>query len=104
MECKYGDAVVVINASRPVISIGRGPENDLVVDKDLVSRQHLSAQFRRGRFTITDNSTNGSVVINEDGSRVDLKRESSKLLGAGVIIPGHPEKEELEFAINFCCE
>ncbi len=104
VEFKYGDALVVINASRPVISIGRGPQNDLVVDKDLVSRQHLSAQFSRGRCTITDNSTNGSVVVNEDGSRAELKRESSKLLGSGVIIPGHPEGEELEFAINYRCE
>ena len=104
VEFSYGDASVVLSTARPVISIGRGPQNDFVVDKDLVSRQHLSAQFSRGRCTITDNSTNGSVVVNEDGSRVDLKRESSKLLGSGVIIPGHPQEEELEFAINYRCE
>ncbi len=103
VEFNYGGALVVVNASRPVISIGRGSQNDLVVDKDLVSKQHLSVQFSRGRCTITDNSTNGSVVINEDGSRVELKRESCRLSGSGVIIPGHPIEKELDFAINFRC-
>ena len=104
VEFSYGGASVVLNTARPVISIGRQSQNDLVVDKDLVSRQHLSAQFSRGRGTITDNSTNGSVVINDDGSRVELKRESCRLLGSGVIIPGHPIEKELDFAINFRCE
>jgi adenylate cyclase len=102
-EFSYGDRSVVVNTARPVISIGRGSQNDLVVNKDLVSRQHLSAQFSRGRCTITDNSTNGSVIINEDGSQVELKRESSRLSGSGIIVPGHPEEEELDFAIKFRC-
>ncbi len=100
----HGGASVVLSARRPVISIGRGDQNDLVVKEDLVSRQHLSAQFSRGRGTITDNSTNGSVVVTGDADRYELKRESFRLLGSGIIIPGHPEDNELDFAINFRCE
>lgn len=99
----HGDQTVVLDASRPVISIGRDTNNDLVVRKDLVSRQHLSAQFSRGRCTITDNSTNGSVVVAEDGNRYEIKRESFRLMGSGVIIPGHPENETSEFTIAFRC-
>jgi adenylate cyclase len=104
VEFSYGGASVVLSATRPVISVGRGSQNDLVVKKDLVSRQHLRAQFSRGRCTITDNSTNGSVVINDNGERYELKRDSFRLSGSGIIIPGHPEHEEVDFEISFRCE
>jgi adenylate cyclase len=65
----YENEHITVNVARPVISIGRHKENDLVIDKDLVSRQHLSAQFSRGRCTITDNSTNGSVIRTSAGKR-----------------------------------
>lgn len=103
VEFYYGKHRVQVDDSRPVISIGRGDKNDLVVAKDLVSRQHLSAQFSRGRCTITDNSTNGSCVIGVDGRRVEFKRESLRLTGEGVIIPGKPGPEELDYAIKFRC-
>ena len=104
VEFSYGDDAVVLDTARPVISIGRGSQNDLVVKKDLVSRQHLSAQFSRGRGTITDNSTNGSVIIMDGGERYELKRDSFRLTDSGIIIPGHPEDEELDFEIKFRCE
>ena len=104
VEFSYGGASVVLDTARPVISIGRGSGNDLVVKKDLVSRQHLSAQFSRGRCTITDNSTNGTVIIMDDGERFELKRDSFRLMGSGTIVPGHAEDEKLDFVINFRCE
>ena len=100
----YSGDSLNVDAVRPVVSIGRGEHNDLVVRKDLVSRQHLSAQFSRGRCTITDNSTNGSVVIMDDGTRYPLKRESLRLAGSGIIIPGQPPGNEDEFAIRYRCE
>lgn len=103
VEFSYAGTTVTVNIARPVISIGRGAQNDLVINKDLVSRQHLSAQFSRGRCTITDNSTNGSVVVGADGSRYEVKRESLRLLGEGVIIPGKPRKEDPDFAIRYRC-
>jgi class 3 adenylate cyclase len=103
VEFSHAGRTVSVSAERPVISIGRGPRNDLVIAQDLVSRQHLSAQFSRGRCTITDNSTNGSVVIAADGSRYELKRESCRLTGSGIIIPGKPRGEEAAFAISYRC-
>ena len=103
VEFEYGGVRVRVDIQRPVISIGRDAKNDLVVAKDLVSRQHLSAQFSRGRCTITDNSTNGSMVVGEDGRRTELKRGSSRLTGAGVIIPGMPGPDERDYEIRFRC-
>lgn len=100
----FGDAEVQLDADHPVISIGRASQNDLVVKSDLVSRQHLSAQFSRGRCTITDNSTNGSVVQTESGERFEIKRESFRLYGSGTIVPGKPDEGEVTASIKFRCE
>ena len=104
VEFTYGDACVVVDVGHPVISIGRGAQNDLVVPNDLVSRQHLRAQFSRGRCTITDNSTNGTVIIVEGGDRYEIKRESFRLMGSGIVVPGHPPEQQLDFEITFHCK
>ena len=103
VEFSYGGQIVRVDSSRPVISIGRGDKNDLVIAKDLVSRQHLCAQFSRGRCTITDNSTNGSLVVDKDGRRIEFKRESLRLTGEGHIIPGKPGADEPDYAIKYHC-
>ncbi|MEQ8233591.1 MAG: adenylate/guanylate cyclase domain-containing protein [Gammaproteobacteria bacterium] len=100
----YGDLSLTVDADRPVASIGRAEHNDLVIRRDLVSRQHLSVQFSRGRCTITDNSTNGSLVVASDGTRYPIKRESLRLHGSGVIIPGQPPAAAEGFEIRFRCE
>lgn len=103
VEFVYGGQTVCVNDERPVISIGRQEENDLVINRDLISRQHLSAQFSRGRCTVTDNSTNGSVIRLASGERFEIKRESFRLSGSGTIIPGNPDSEPEAFTIVFRC-
>jgi len=100
---EYGAQQVSVASARPVISIGRDAVNDLVVPRDLVSRQHLSAQFSRGRCTITDNSTNGSLVVQDDGTRYELKRESLRLSGSGHIVLGKPLADEAAFTVRYRC-
>ncbi len=102
VEFEYEDKRIIVDVGRPVISIGRDANCDLVVPRDLVSRQHLSAQFSRRRCTITDKSTNGSVVVMTDGSRFPLKRESCRLFGDGIIVPGKPPEDD-GFAIRYRC-
>jgi len=103
----YGQQTFTTETARPVISIGRHKENDLVINKDLVSRQHLSAQFSRGRCTVTDNSTNGSLVRLDNGEEYKIKRESFRLNGSGVIIAGMPAESDSNsdsgFEISFRC-
>lgn len=64
-----------------------------MVRNDLASRQHLSVQFSRGRCTITDNSTNGTVIFaNKDKTGHELKRDSFTLIGSGTIVLGRPSE------------
>ncbi|NMO05162.1 FHA domain-containing protein [Gordonia sp. TBRC 11910] len=45
------------------LTLGRTPENDIVVNHHLVSRQHLSIEWRNGQWYIADlGSTNGSFA------------------------------------------
>jgi len=98
----WNNVTVTLDANRPVISIGRGSENDLIVRHDMASRQHLSAQFSRGRCTITDNSTNGTVIFTAPGDiRHELKRETFTLLGDGKILLGQPAEIDEAFAIRY---
>lgn len=63
------------------VSIGRDPENDIVLDDRRVSRRHAEVRLRLGRYTLYDlQSTNGSFVNGRrvaemalsDGDRVSI--------------------------------
>ena len=62
-----------------LISIGRGAENDLILDDPQVSRHHCQLKLQQGAYSLTDmGSTNGSYV---NGQRI-----SEIALGPGDII------------------
>lgn len=47
----------------PVVHIGAGPKNEVVIEDDSVSQQHARLEFERGAWRITDlESTNGTFV------------------------------------------
>ena len=93
---------ITMDSERPVISIGRGTENDLIVRHDLASRQHLSAQFSRGRCTVTDNSTNGTMIYTDrDETPQLLKRDTLTLVGSGKIVLGQPSEVDDKYAIRY---
>jgi two-component system cell cycle response regulator len=52
--------------SNPMMTIGRGPKNDVVVSSDAVSRQHARLERRGADFVVSDlGSTNGTFINNE---------------------------------------
>ena len=64
----------------------------MIVRSDLSSRQHLSVQFSHSRCTITDNSTNGTVIfVDPDGDLIKLELNSHTLVGAGRTVLGQPD-------------
>jgi pSer/pThr/pTyr-binding forkhead associated (FHA) protein len=70
-----GDALALLVAPRPGrqpfegIRLGRGPENDLVVDDGTLSRTHLVLREQAGAWTVEDlRSSNGTQV---DGALVN---------------------------------
>ncbi len=55
------------------IFLGRAPSSDIVVDDDLVSKQHAAIYFKNGEFIIDDlNSKNGTFLNGELVERAKL--------------------------------
>ena len=72
-----GDALALEVTPRPGragfegVQLGRGPDNDLVVDDGTLSRAHLLLRAEEGRWTVQDlRSSNGTRV---DGKPIDGK-------------------------------
>ena len=86
-----------------MISVGRGPQNDLTLPNELVSRLHFTAQFSRGRCTITDKSTNGTFVVTEDGSRQAVRHETFTLGGRGTIELGSAKRQGDFATLHYVC-
>jgi hypothetical protein len=59
--------------TKTLISIGRGLDNDLVIDDPRVSRHHAQITFRHGHYLLRDQrSTNGTFVNNQQIETVVL--------------------------------
>jgi hypothetical protein len=88
---------IEISEAYPMVAIGRVASNDLVVEHDLVSRLHARIEHRKGRFTLSDLSTNGTYVAVDGGAPQFVRRDNLALLGCGLIglgrapEPGAPE-------------
>lgn len=74
----------------PMLAIGRVASNDLVVDHDLVSRLHARIEHHKGKFTLSDLSTNGSHVAVDGGEAQFVRRDSIVLRACGLIGLGCP--------------
>ena len=79
------DRVVVLDETRPQIAIGRADDNDLVVRGNLISRLHARIEFSRNRFTLTDQSTNGTFVQIVGQEEAFVRRDSMPIKGEGLI-------------------
>ncbi len=88
LELTVGEDQYVVSPIGSFI-IGRGMNCDLAMPQvNLASRQHAIIQFKRGKFVLEDQSTNGTYVRTADGNLVYLRREEMQLWGDGVICIG----------------
>ncbi len=90
--------------SRAAFTLGRGPENDLVLDRQEVSRRHATISLRRGKMVIQDQSVNGTWILPDDGSLLHLLREESPLHGRGQLFlglgPDRPGAQGIAYRAN----
>ncbi len=85
--------------------IGRGVQSDLMCKTRLASRTHATLEFRRGKFLLTDQSSNGTFVQTDDGESIFLRRQELMLWGSGYISLGEDvAKEEPQNVIRYVCE
>ena len=104
MLLRYRDQTFRINNEYNSAVLGRDETCDLVVQSDLASRLHINIELRFGKFTVADQSTNGTYIRFSDGSVVHITREEISLKGSGSISLGQSFSENpaeiVEFSIS----
>ncbi len=85
-------------------SIGRDATCQFRIDAPLASRIHAKLDYRRGKFVLSDHSTNGTYVVDYLGREVFIRRESMPLTGKGVLSLGCPLSEQSGEIIRFNTE
>jgi len=104
LTLRYEDQCRRLEPSLGELSVGRAPDNDLVVMSGSVSRKHATVDFGRDRFILLDRSTNGTYVETQDGEIVFLRREAFPLWGRGRIALGAPVAEGIAHLLEFECQ
>jgi class 3 adenylate cyclase len=88
LELTHGECKVRIDESNRRATLGRDRTCDLVIAASFASRVHAIIEVRRGRYVLTDQSTNGTFVSDGRGEPLFLKRESTDLGAEGTISLG----------------
>ncbi len=90
---EVADSVVEVtpgSGGEALLCLGKATSNDLVLDRDSVSREHAVIEYRNNDFYLVDKSTNGSWVQSEDNTVTHVHRDSHRLWGGGWITLGAP--------------
>lgn len=103
LTLRYRDHIVRMDHDRATIVIGRSRNADLTVEESLASRLHVRIEQRRGKYFITDLSTNGTYV-RQGESDAFLRREEMPLADSGVLSLGRPVDDSRAECVHFTLE
>jgi class 3 adenylate cyclase len=95
---------VTVGEGRKSATLGRAEDNDIVVKGNLISRLHARVEASRDRFTLIDESTNGTFVQTSDGEEIFVRRDNTLLSGTGVIGLGRVAQPNTPLAIHYVIE
>jgi len=100
----FRETTVEVTDTNKNVNMGRADDNDLIVKGNLISRIHARVEKRRGKFMLIDQSTNGTFLQNIEGEETFIRRDSTELVGEGVIGLGRVAKPGTPLAIHYVCE
>ena len=100
LNLTYHELQIAMNDERPQVVLGRSKGADIPVAEALASRQHVRLEFRRGKFFIIDQSTNGTYVWNGE-TEAFLRREEMPINGSGKISLGRSFSENPQEVVHF---
>ena len=104
LRLRFDDRELVVDERRSEISIGRAPENDVVVKGHLSSRMHARIVIGRSNFILIDQSTNGTFVQTSGGADLFVREDILQLKGDGMIGLGCLPERGSPHTIHFTCE
>jgi class 3 adenylate cyclase len=101
---RYNQTELELNDETSYAVLGRSKTCDMTVDEKLASRHHVRIESRRGKYFITDQSTNGTYVRNNGFEEAFIRREEMPLSGHGEISLGRSFNEDPKEIVEFDCE
>ncbi len=76
---------IEVGQELPSATLGRGKQNHFMVPDTMSSRIHARIEFRRDRFILVDQSTNGTFVVTSGQADIFVHRDERRIDGDGVI-------------------
>lgn len=70
---------------RNTMTFGRDKIHDIMIDDQMVSRNHARIEKRKSQFVLVDQSTNGTFVMITGREQIALRRSEFVLYGQGTI-------------------
>jgi len=104
LTLSFRETTVEVTDLKKNVNMGRADDNDLVVKGNLISRIHARVEKRRGKFMLIDQSTNGTFLQNVEGEETFIRRDSTELVGEGIIGLGRVAKPGTPLAIHYVLE
>jgi len=89
LRLRMAEHEIEISEAHPSATVGRAEQNEFVVKGDLASRLHARIDYRNRRFILSDQSTNGSWVVDASGKESIVRHDTHVLTGSGTISFGH---------------
>ena len=96
-----GTTLVTVNDQRPVCTIGRQAENDIILKYPRVSRRHAKIEKRGAKFILKDTSSNGTFLKIGNLETLRLGNDEIQLIGKGIIFPGREATSSSPGAIHY---
>jgi class 3 adenylate cyclase len=104
LSLRYQGREVTVGEGRKSATLGRAEDNDVVVKGNLISRVHARVEASRDKFTLVDESTNGTFVQTNAGEEIFVRRDSTQLTGEGVIGLGRVAQPGTALAVHYVVE
>jgi adenylate cyclase len=92
---------ILVDNERPILTMGRGVANHLIINDPLVSRMHARIELQRNRFMLIDQSTNGTFLQTLDENPLLLRRDAIQLEGEGLIGLGQKVDQGHPLAVRY---
>jgi class 3 adenylate cyclase len=89
MLLTMGGHELEVSETHPSLTVGRSAQNDVVVPHQQASRLHARIDYRNGRFLLTDQSSNGTWIVDLEGKSTLVRHDSHVLSGSGMLAFGH---------------
>jgi adenylate cyclase len=105
LSLRYQGQEIKMDDVKKNVNMGRAEDCDLVIKGNLISRLHARIESQRGgKFMLIDQSTNGTFIQTIAGDEIFVRRDSTQLVGEGVIGLGKVAQPGTALAVHFIIE